>query len=328
MITICRLMGCLALLAAAPVFAQNAPTIPVPLVPVPAAASPAATQAAMLASARAGKRIVAVGDHGIVLLSDDRGRTFRQARSVPVSSILTGVSFADARRGWAVGHWGAILFTEDGGETWSVQRLAVDEDRPLFSVHFIDAQHGLAIGLWSLMLRTADGGRSWSTVTLPPPPDGGKADRNLFRIFADARGTLFVAGERGAVLISLDGGLNWSYALTGYKGSFWTGASLADGSLLVAGLRGTIYRSRDGGRSWQAEGSGTRSSLTDIAVGSDGAVLVGLDGVRVDAPASGYAVSQRDDRMALTTVVAADDGQLVAFSRAGVVADFDRTTRR
>ena len=39
----------------------------------PAVATPAATKAMMLATARAGKRIVAVGDHGVVLLSDDDG---------------------------------------------------------------------------------------------------------------------------------------------------------------------------------------------------------------------------------------------------------------
>jgi photosystem II stability/assembly factor-like uncharacterized protein len=327
MTTLRNLLGCLAVLAGCPALAQNAPVAPVPLVAVPAVATASATQAAMLASARAGKRIVAVGDHGIVLLSDDQGKTFRQARSVPVSSMLTGVSFADAKHGWAVGHWGAILLTEDGGETWATQRLAVEEDRPLFSVQFVDAQRGVAVGLWSLVLRTADGGRTWSSVSLPAPPDGGKADRNLVKIFADARGNLFVAGERGVVLISRDGGASWSYSLTGYKGSFWTGAALSDGSLLVAGLRGTIYRSRDDGRSWQAEDSGTRSSLTDIAVGPNGAVLVGLDGVRLKSQPSRYSFSQREDRLALTSVIAADDGRLVAFSRAGVVVDFDRAAR-
>src|SRR5882672_11064431 len=44
-------------------------------------ASPA--RAGMLSATSAGKRIVAVGDHGTVLLSDDDGRTWRQAHDVP-----------------------------------------------------------------------------------------------------------------------------------------------------------------------------------------------------------------------------------------------------
>ncbi|RFQ06817.1 glycosyl hydrolase, partial [Pseudomonas sp. ATCC 13867] len=66
-----------------------------------------------------------------VLLSDDQGKNFRQARSVPLSTPLTGVSFVDADHGWAVGHWGAILVTSDGGESWQIQRMASDVDRPL-----------------------------------------------------------------------------------------------------------------------------------------------------------------------------------------------------
>lgn len=77
-----------------------------PLQTVPAVQAGNATQATMLAAGWAGERVVAVGDHGVVLLSDDQGRQWRQARSVPLSTPLTGVSFVDARHGWAVGHWG------------------------------------------------------------------------------------------------------------------------------------------------------------------------------------------------------------------------------
>ena len=87
-----------------------------PLESVPAAPSSYAAQATVLGATWANGRLVAVGDHGIVLLSDDRGRSFRQAPSVPLSSPLTGVSFVDAKHGWAVGHWGAILVSSDGGE--------------------------------------------------------------------------------------------------------------------------------------------------------------------------------------------------------------------
>ncbi|MGS0744275.1 hypothetical protein ACVBEF_21080, partial [Glaciimonas sp. GG7] len=64
---------------------------------LPAEHFSAAASAQMLAATRTGadKRIVAVGDHGVVMLSDDEGKTFRQAKAVPVRSTLTAVSFAD-----------------------------------------------------------------------------------------------------------------------------------------------------------------------------------------------------------------------------------------
>ncbi|KAB2928038.1 MAG: glycosyl hydrolase [Dechloromonas sp.] len=298
-----------------------APVAGQPLSVRPAAQSTAAVLAPMLGATRAGKRIVAVGDFGIVLLSDDDGKSFRQAAGVPVSTTLTAVSFADDKHGWAVGHWGVILHSEDGGENWKIQRSDTGEDRPLFSVHFFDAREGIAVGLWSLVLKTRDGGKSWEALTMPAPPEGGRGDRNLFRIFASPQGSLFVAAERGAVLRSDDRGQSWRYLNTGYNGSFWAGIALADGTLAVAGLRGTLYRSSDDGRTWQNVPTGSKSSLTDLVAVGNKLIGVGLDGVQIESSDRGasFAWTQRDDRLSMTAAVAAGSDGLVRFSKRGVV---------
>lgn len=310
------------ILALAGPAAAQAPAAPVELKPTPAHPSASASLAPMLGAARAGQRIVAVGDYGIALLSDDAGQHFRQAAKMPLSSTLTAVAFADAKNGWAVGQWGAIVHTADGGETWEIQRVDTQEDRPLFSVHFFDAHEGIAVGLWSLVLKTKDGGKTWQAVELPPPPEGGRADRNLFKAFASPSGSLFVAAERGLVLRSDDRGATWRYLATGYKGSFWSGVALADGSLLVAGLRGTIYRSADDGKTWAPVVSGSKSSVTDLVEVGGRVVGVGLDGVRLVSDDHGQSFSwkQRDDRLSLTAAVAQGDGVL-AFSKRGVVGE-------
>jgi photosystem II stability/assembly factor-like uncharacterized protein len=297
----------------------QAPAAPVSLQAQPARQSASASLAPMLGATTAGQRIVAVGDYGIALLSDDDGKHFRQAGKMPVSSTLTSVSFADAKNGWAVGHWGAIVHTTDGGENWTIQRLDTQEDRPLFSVHFFNAEEGVAVGLWSLVLLTHDGGKTWETVQMPAPPEGGKADRNLFKIFVSPKGSLFVAAERGVVLRSDDKGQTWHYLNTGYKGSFWTGLALDDGTLIVAGLRGSLYRSRDDGKSWQAVDSGSKSSLTDLVQVDKRIVGVGLDGVEVESRDGGasFTGKQRDDRLSMTALVAGGKG-LIRFSRRGV----------
>ncbi len=313
----------LSVLGACPVLAaEGAAPTPAGLELQPAEATSAATKAMMLSAARAGRRIVAVGDHGIVLLSDDDGATFRQARSVPVRSTLTAVSFAGETTGWAVGHWGVVLRTDDAGESWSVQRVDTSVDQPLFSVWFADAQRGWAVGLWSLMIATADGGRSWAPVRIPAPPGGGKADRNLLKIFADRRGTLFVAAEQGAVLRS-DDGERWTYVDTGYKGSFWTGIALGDGTVVVGGLRGTVYRSTDGGRSWKESRTDLKSSITDFTESGGKVLAVGLDGASFVSGDSGatFRSRQRDDRLPLTALVVAPSGRVVKFSKQGLVAD-------
>jgi len=322
-------MIALSLLLACPAFAgEGIPPSPGPggapgaLKLQPAEITSAAPKAMMLSVARAGKRMVAVGDHGIVLLSDDEGGTFRQAKSVPVRSTLTAVCFIDEKTGWAVGHWGVVIRTDDAGESWKLQRSDPSVDQPLFSVYFRDKDQGWAVGLWSLLLTTKDGGRTWGAVRLPAPPGGGRADRNLLKIFANKLGTLLIPAEQGMVLRSYDGE-NWSYVKTGYKGSFWTGIALSNGTLLVGGLRGTIYRSSDGGTSWKESKTEVKSSITDFAEAGGRVFAVGLDGVSYESGDGGgsFKATQRNDRLPFTAIAIANNGRPVKFSKQGIVED-------
>ena len=321
MMSLCRTVICLvglivmALGIALPASAQAAP------VAAPAIRVPHAPQAAMLAAARAGTRLVAVGDHGVILLSDDGGKSHRQARSVPIDATLTSVSFVDEKRGWAAGHWGVVLRTEDGGETWTQQRVDTTQDRPLFAIQFFDANNGVAAGLWSLVLVTTDGGKTWQTVQLAIPEGAKKADLNLLGLFVDDKGRLFAAGEKGMVLRSDDRGRHWTYLATGYKGSFWTGLVTADGAIIAAGLRGSLYRSTDEGRSWTRIDTQSKSSITALArVGND-IVGVGLDGLVVRSLDGGvtFKADVRNDRASLTALTVNTSGQPVLYSRQGVV---------
>lgn len=284
-----------------------------------------AQQAELLGVAHAGQRLVAVGDHGVILLSDDAGRQWRQAQQVPFDGLLTSVSFVDERQGWAVGHAGVILHTQDAGQTWQLQRSDTAADRPLFAVHFFDAQHGVAVGLWSLVLVTDDGGKTWAAQTLTPPEGARKADLNLLSLFVNTKGELFASAEKGMVLRSADQGHTWTYLNTGYQGSFWTGTALADGTLVVGGLRGSLYRSGDDGRTWERVDSHTRASITALTTvtqdGQQQVVGTGLDGVllRSTDGAQTFTATVRDDRRALTGVAVLPDKPLVLLSRSGVV---------
>lgn len=317
------LVAGIALAAASVAFAQTDGTV------AAWSAKPAHTWAApthmmLMDATRAGsngKRIVAVGEHGLVLLSDNDGKSFRQARSVPVSATLSAVNFTDAQHGWAVGQWGVILATTDGGETWQKQRMDVSVDQPLFSVLFTSEKDGIAVGLWSLMLATHDGGKTWTKVTVPKPPGSGRADRNLYHIFADRTGALYIDSEQGMVLKSTDGGANWSYQATGGKGTLWTGVALPDGRIVVGGLLGSLYQSSDGGATWTALNAGTKSSITDLVATRNGLMGVGLDGLVLRQREGGmsFEVQQRDDRATLTAALIDGAGKPVLFSQDGVL---------
>jgi photosystem II stability/assembly factor-like uncharacterized protein len=300
---------------------SQAPADGVPATLIPAQRVAHAAHAEMLGIAVVGQRLVTVGDHGVVLLSDDAGGTWRQAASVPVDVKLNATSFVDDKQGWAVGHRGVILHTQDGGNTWALQRVATQEDRPLFAVHFFDAHRGVAVGLWSLVLLTDDGGATWREQTLAPPPGAKRADLNLLGLFADGKGRLFAVAEKGMVLVSDDQGHAWRYIDTGYKGSFWTGTATSDGALVVAGLRGSLYRSIDDGKSWERIETGGKASITGVVAAEGRVLVVGLDGpvLRSKDNAASFEAAMRPDRLSLTAAALLPGGREVLLSRDGPV---------
>jgi photosystem II stability/assembly factor-like uncharacterized protein len=285
----------------------------------PAPRDPFVARAMMLDATHAGKRIVAVGEQGYVMLSDDGGRTQRQARTVPANLTLTAVSFADERNGWAVGHGGVIEHTADGGETWALQRSDTAVDQPLLTVYFRDAQHGWAAGLWSLLLATSDGGKTWQQVTLPAPEGAKRADLNLLKLFPGTGGALYIAAERGMVLRSRDGGASWQYLQTGSKASLWTGTTLPDGTLLVGGLGGRILRSSDEGATWSVLSAGSTGSITQLRADDKHVWAASLDGRLLRSGNAGRtweAVGDAGDP--LTAIVAAGDDGWLRFTRRGL----------
>lgn len=293
------LMACLSLPAAAAgtTSAAHWPTME------PARQVSNAAAAPLLATARAGKRVVAVGDHGVILLSDD-GVSFRQAKAVPVRTLLTTVQFVDANHGYAAGHDGVVLATQDGGETWALLRATPGVEQPILAMHFDSLEHGIAVGLYGWAIETHDAGRTWTDLTIE---SGESADRHLLHMFATASGSLFVVGEGGTIYRSADRGKSWEGTTTGGKGSLWHGLALSDGTLLVCGMRGHLYRSGDDGKTWQAVDAQTTQSLTGIAELADGSVaVVGMGGTVLASKDHGksFTRTERAEQESLTAVLA------------------------
>lgn len=277
--------------------------------PLDAPAQPTRRAAAthLSAVARAGDRLVAVGVRGLVVLSDDRGATWRQAAS-PVSSDLVAVRFASAQRGWASGHDGVILGTNDGGEHWvklldgrkaaallgaHFSRLAAGGDAqaeklrkevarnfesgpeiPMLDLWFENEREGWAAGPFGTLLGTRDGGQTWTSWI--EKVEGGKMLH--YNAVRGVGGDLYLASEQGTVF-KLDRARERFVPLsTGYQGSFF--GVLGTREFLIAyGLRGTAYRSRNGGASWERLNTGVPGGLTGAMLTQDGRLLfVSQDG--------------------------------------------------
>lgn len=299
------------LMATLPVLAQDAPAVTALR---PAIMAPLAAQSLILAAARAGDRLVAVGERGHVLLSDDSGKNWRQA-PVPANSALTGVSFADARNGWAVGHDAVILRTSDGGESWVLQHADPELEQPLMDVLFdADGQHGIAVGAYGLFMETADGGTTWDARQIS------EDDFHFNAILAPSAQTRLIAGEAGAILFSADRGANWVPVTSPYEGSFFDALALGPQSFLLYGLQGNIFRTDDGGQTWVSIDSGTTAGLMGGAALADGSVvLVGAQGSVLTSKDAGrsFNLTKRPDRVALADAIQSGDGTLILLGEAG-----------
>lgn len=263
-------------------------------------------QQVMQAVVQAGKRLVAVGERGIIILSDDGGTTWRQARQVPASVTLTQAAFLDGETGWAVGHGGVVLRTRDGGESWAKEadgvgladivlrdvknehlrrpddpRLAaafrnanylVDEgaDKPLLDIAFKDRDKGWMAGAYNLFFETHDGGKTWLSA-------GMRLDNpqalHLYAVRVRENRVL-VVGEQGLIYLSEDGGRTFDQLESPYDGTWFTAAILPNGSLVIAGLRGNAYRSDDSGQSWRKLTHAPPVSFVAAADAGDGGVVL------------------------------------------------------
>lgn len=269
-------------------------------------------RAPLLAATRVGQRLVAVGDYGTILLSDDDGLSWRQAQSVPTRVTLTALDFVDDRHGWAVGHGGVVLATTDGGEHWALTWKG-GADTVLFSVRFDDLRHGLAVGSFGFAARTDDGGATWRQLQITDE------DMHLYQIFRDPQGATWIAAEMGNVFRS-DDGEHFERVEIPYSGSLWGGMAAPDGSLLLWGMSGTLLRSVDGGQSWAETPTATDNPITAAIGLPDGRlVLVGLGGTVLTSSDAGATVHTeiRPSRQAYSAVLVAH-GKPLLFSLEGI----------
>ena len=144
---------------------------------------------------------------------------------------FTAVRFVDQENGFALGEFGTVLATEDGGDSWQRRESIPNEFYPM-GVDFLDAQTGWAGGLDGVVWQTQDGGQSWTRQE-------SETSAPIYNVHASELGVFAVGGS--AKLVELRSG-EW----TPFEGAPQVLAfmravdTLDNGSLLVAGGGGTL----------------------------------------------------------------------------------------
>ncbi|RDE24995.1 glycosyl hydrolase [Motiliproteus coralliicola] len=264
------------------------------------------------------ERLLAIGERGRVLISDDLGLSWRQG-AVPVSVMLTGIAQADESSFWVVGHDGIVIRSEDRGENWTkvlegrkIVELVAEYYRALVAEAEADPDYP-EFELEELMFRAEEAELAVEDQALPTllnvafvdarhgyllgaygllleTRDGGESWTPINEALGNIDGfhlnaltvtdsALYIAGEAGSLFRSLDRGQSWEALPSPYDGSFFGLQPLNQDSLVAYGLRGNAFESRDGGDSWQPLPLPIKRTLTGMAQLENGTqILVGSFG--------------------------------------------------
>jgi photosystem II stability/assembly factor-like uncharacterized protein len=228
------------------------------------------------------------GGDGVVFRTDDGGVTWRRQDLPPATLACLAVHFTDALHGCVVcegdqspdwGYFGAgrILYTQDGGLSWTV---AYDSpDAQISALSFVGSQ-GWAIGRGGLILHTSDGGASWSVqeqyawedltcvwavddqhvwaggpTVVERTSDGGRhwfADEHPGAqagiVFTDATHG-WVIGDAGRIQ-STDDGSTWRTLSAGVGEDLVDVVAETRSSVWALGEGGLVIQTSDGGQTW------------------------------------------------------------------------------
>ena len=253
-----------------------------------------ALQSTQLDIERAGERLVAVGDYGNILYSDDNGASWRQAE-VPVQVMLTAVDFVDAEYGWTVGHDAVILHTQDGGETWTRQldgrqtgelllagATAWEADvRARMDTADDDDGEELSLELDAAQMAVAEAEREAEIGPTRPFLDVKFLDRSHG----------YAIGAFGYFFETRDGGAIWrdaSARVPNYEALHLYSIAAQDAeNLIVVGEFGLALRSEDRGETWHPFDLSYEGTLFNVFAQDSDTWIVGLRGHVFHSPDRG-----------------------------------------
>ncbi len=126
---------------------------------------------------------------------------WQKQASFPTGQSLYDVHMISETEGWAVGGYGVIVHTIDGGITWERQTSGTYET--LWTVFFTDATHGWASG--NIDLYTIDGGQTWNQAQRLLPGVGTVYNMT----FADQNRGFAIGIAPTSIMKTTDGGRTW-----------------------------------------------------------------------------------------------------------------------
>jgi len=213
-----------------------------------------------------------------IINTSDGGETWEIQYETVSDIVFQNICFIDKMNGWAVDHYGNVLyFTTDGGNNWEgklTNLLLVNE------MQFLDSLNGWIAG-YNTIQNSKDGGNLWNHLDIP-------IRTNFNSIFFIDSLTGWVVGNDATILHTKDGGINWIDQTPNITGVNLNGVYFTNTTKGWAiGNSGIVINTTDGGSNWELQNSGLTTNLNDLTfvtpdkgwiVGTDGKIIYTSDG--------------------------------------------------
>ncbi|ERP91621.1 photosystem I reaction center subunit IV [Marinobacter sp. ES-1] len=300
------------------------------IIETPALMSDLAPESLLNDATRAGDRIVAVGERGHVIYSDDEGQTWTQAE-VPVSVTLNAVDFGSDSSGWVVGHSGVVLHSGDAGATWQLQFDGLQAAELV-----IESREEQIAAMEERIEQAPEaekGDLEWALDDLFFALENVQADMEigpvnpLLDVWFENDQHGFVVGAYGMVLRTQDGGEtweDWGPQLSNPQNFHLNSvARVTGGGLVIVGEAGQVHVSVDNGDTWERRESPYDGSLFGVmGTGKVNEVLAfGLRGNTMLSTDLGrsWTMVANEGGTTLNNGSVADDGRVTLVGNSGAV---------
>jgi photosystem II stability/assembly factor-like uncharacterized protein len=214
------------------------------------------THLALLSVATRGDHAIAVGQTGVVAVSEGKGKWTLGASNSTARLLVVDVNSAGLAV--AAGEFGTVLKSTDAGRTWAPaapdwsamadkEHFGTGEPTIFGAVVNESGQITLA-GEFGVIVRSDDAGATWRVLRAVDPQAP-----TLHALFLQSPmdGNSFAVGQKGELLSSLDGGETWGRIETHTELNFLGVSASATGEVVISGMR-VMMRSTNCGLTWES----------------------------------------------------------------------------
>jgi photosystem II stability/assembly factor-like uncharacterized protein len=184
----------------------------------------------------------------LALLFKANAQDWKWVNPTPTGNQLNFVKYLDAKNVIAVGNYGTILISNNGGQNW--KQLNSHTNANLLSISAIDKDTIYVSGQDLSLLKTTDGGNNWITLR-----EGSYGSRNTSKVlFVNSKVGFLLGDGMEEFFKTTDSGKTWikqqvDYNFQGVTSLFFASADTGYASIGY-GMSGTVLKTTDGGETW------------------------------------------------------------------------------